>query len=169
MAGYKSLKIKSVFLSFDLTWKVSEKFTCDLKAVQKGLFPASSSSNLQAFLLLHLAYFNACHSFLVLGFAQNLVAGQDLFCTYMTTFKKRTNQIIKYGLQLVRVPNPLPKELGKETNVFKSRKFFFSGFHISKFPFDTLISTVRCSIPHPTRISIHPIRPLIAPRCYIRL
>ena len=33
----------------------------------------------------------------------------------------------------------------------------------------TFISTVRCSIPHPTRRSIHPIRPLIAPQCYIHL
>ena len=38
-------------------------------------------------------------------------------------------------------------------------------------PPDPFIITVRCSMPHPTRRSIHPSHPipLIAPRCYIRL
>ena len=56
-----------------------EKLTCDFKALQKDLFPAFLSSNLQALLLLHFASFNGCHSFLVLSLSENL-AGLDLIC-----------------------------------------------------------------------------------------
>ena len=69
---------KGVFLNFDLPWKVSEKFTCDTKTLQKDIFPASSSSNLR---LLQVASSNGSHSLLILSLAQHL-AGEDLFCKY---------------------------------------------------------------------------------------
>ena len=37
---------------------------------------------------------------------------------------------------VVRVPNPLPQEVGWGTNVFKSGEFFFSGSHSSKLVLD---------------------------------
>ena len=36
------------------------------------------------------------------------------------------------GPHLVRVPDPLPQEMGRGTNVFKSGEFFFSGSHSSE-------------------------------------
>ena len=47
-------------------------------------------------------------------------------------FPSSTLAQVKSSTTLVRVPDPLPQEMGQGTNVFKSGEFFFSSSHSKK-------------------------------------
>ena len=46
--------------------------------------------------------------------------------------KKPIKMMLYYKDDKVRVPDPLPQEMGRGTNVFKSGEFFFSSSHSKK-------------------------------------